>query len=444
MNRPKTPVRGGNRKKMAHKPRPYIKKTELSREDLPHFQWELRPVRSMAEQFFKDHPMSGARNKAIEKARQAAIDVILANMRNGMDLIVPNFAEASIETHGFGRRVFLDVLEYLQAPTLIGREGEGYKRSIITYSTRMRCYLPTKVVFQPLTPIRINLKDEEITVTQINKLTRGDLKRRLRKMWGFYQEHDISPGIDRDTFELFNDVEVEVEGKPPLIFPDSAKILPQIVFNDRDLTMGGRMYGAFWIGMKSILRREITIDGELTSDIDGKGMHVQLLYRDRGIPMPKGDPYMFSDPAKREIAKKLMVLMMNTKSVLDPVAGRKAVERTFRNHYGHEDGLDDLILELEGHHYAIVDDLYRPNWSNLQRTEAAIMLRIMERGMEENIVVLPVHDGCLCPRQYVDRVCQYFIGEDIVAEVSQKHYRELPVDKYQKALAAVRDMRQAA
>lgn len=50
-----------------------------------------------------------------------------------------------------------------------------------------------------------------------------------------------------------------------------------MIFNDRDLRLGGRMYEAFWIGEKKIFRRVITIAGEKTSDIDSKAMHVQLL-----------------------------------------------------------------------------------------------------------------------------------------------------------------------
>lgn len=422
----------------------YIEKTKLSNEDLPHFQWELVTLGDEAERLLLDYPMSGARTKINEETRLAALSVILANMKNGNDLIIPNFAETRVELNGFSRTTFLNVLDHLQKVALIGREGEKFKRSIITYSTRIRKYLPIRRVCKPLMPVRINLKDKNIPMAKLNKDVRSDQNRRMRDVWDFYLDHEISPGIDNELFNLVNDVEIEVEKKPPLQRPDSNKILPYIVFNDRDLTKGGRMYGAFWIGMKSILRRKITIDSELTSDIDGKGMHVQLLYRDRGISMPTGDPYLFANPKKRAVAKGLMLLMMNTKNEMNPIKGRQAVEKTYRKHFGKEEGLDEVILELESFHNQIFDDLYKPNWGRLQKTEAAIMLSIMERGMADDIVILPVHDGCLCPKKHTGRVLQYFEDEEIVTDVSLKHYQDLPIKQYQTVLAAVRNYRHAA
>jgi hypothetical protein len=415
------------------------KKKKLSREHLPHFQWELRSYQNRGEVLLKDYPMSGPRNSVVNAARLEALDVILCNITNGMSLIVPNFSRQKAEEHGFARSVFLSVLKHLSKVALIGREGEGYSRSIIDYSSRIRKYIPTRVIFRPLSEVVINPKCEgQSVMPRIDTEERRKLKADLKKVYDFYLDHTIEPGIDDETFKLFNDLDMEVYRKEPLIKPDPTKILPYIVFNDRDLTKGGRMYGAFWIGEKKVLRRAIKIDGELTADIDGRAMHVQLLYRLKGEHLPKGDPYLFRDD-RRKIAKKLMLLMMNTRKECLPEAGREAVARTFRKDHGQFEGIEDLILQLEAHHSRIADEFYKPNWGRLQKTEAALMLSIMLSGIEDNIVVLPVHDGCLCPRQHSEKVLGYFKERHIEALENSDHRKPLPMEEARRLLKSARE-----
>ncbi len=413
------------------------KKKKLSNEKLPYLQWELRSFEGVAEALLKDYPMSWPRNSLTKKARLEALDCLLVNITNGQDLIIPNFSRIRTEEHGFSRAVFLDTLNHLQKVALIGREGDGYARSIITYAARIRRYIPTRIIYKPLSFVVVNEKEGGTVVPKVDSEERRNLKKRLSRICDFYLQHQISTGIDKETFDVFNQLEVEVRGKQPLIFPDQSKIFPYIVYNDRDLTKGGRMYGAFWIGEKKILRRAITIDGELTSDIDGKGMHVQLLYRQAKVKMPPGDPYIFADQS-RATAKKLMLLMMNTSTPMPPHEGRTAVARTFRKHFGATDGIDDLILELEAYHHQIADQFYKPNWGNLQKTEAAILLSIMKSGVDDDIVILPVHDGCLCQRMHADKVLGYFEAHEIVATENLSHRKRLPLEEAIQALAAYR------
>ncbi|NTV51282.1 MAG: hypothetical protein HGA69_00395 [Desulfobulbaceae bacterium] len=401
----------------------------------------------MAEHLLKDYPMSGPRNTTIRQARLVAIDCILANIKNGKDLIVPNFQRLSADDLGFSRDTFRSVLEHLENANFIAREtrpgGENaaYARSILEYSARIRKYQPVRIIFQPK-PVITNIKGERLVVAKVNVAVRKDLKVRLKKSWDFFLQHEILPGINNETFQLFDQYQTEVHNKKPLIFPDPSKVLPYFVFNDRDLTMGGRMYGAFWIGESKILRRAIRIDGELTADIDGRAMHVQLLYRRMGVPIPEGDPYLFDDD-RRSIAKKLMLLMMNTREEMPATLGRKAVQKTYRKHYGQVDGIEDLILKLESHHSSIVDQFYKPNWGDLQRTEAALILSIMEDGIRDGVVILPVHDGCLCQRQHKDKVLEYFKGKGIIATENLEHLQGLPISETREALAAVRRVNQS-
>ncbi|MFH0784023.1 MAG: hypothetical protein V2B20_18995 [Pseudomonadota bacterium] len=395
----------------------------------------------------EDYPKANIRNRVDREKFISAIDCILSNIKSGRELIIRNFSRLNAEDIGFSRDIFLGALAHLDKAQFVAREtrekgGETskYTRSILTFSARIKRYQPTRIIFQPEKLVRVNLGGGK--VAKVNSAALKELKAKLREVHSFYLQHKIITGIDNPTFDLFNDYQVEVRGKEPLIFPDPEKILPAFVFNDRDLTKGGRMYGAFWIGESKNLRRAIQIDGELTADIDGKAMHVQLLYRRKGIQPPSSDLYLFTDE-RRAIAKKAMLLMMNTVKPMSFVDGRKAVERTYKKHHGKVDGLDQLILELENYHSQIADQFYRPNWGDLQRTEGAIMLSIMEAGMHDGVVILPVHDGCLCPRKDRGQVLNYFRSQGIDAAENLSHLQGLPIDETRDALAAVRKLMHA-
>jgi len=128
--------------------------------------------------------------------------------------------------------------------------------------------------------------------------------------------------------------------------------------------------------------------------------------------------------------------MMNTSTEVSPELGRKQVRRTYRNKFGHDEGLDGYILELEGFHHKIMHFLYKPNWGQLQKTEASIMLNIMEATMNEGIVVLPVHDGCICKLEHRKRVLQIFTDQGIEAEENRKHLLPVPLEEKKKLLEA--------
>ena len=259
------------------------------------------------------------------------------------------------------------------------------------------------------------------------------LDRQLRQYWDFIKLHKVEHNLTPETFGIIASWKMAVGDKTEKAkFPDKRMICPVAVYNDRSLSVGGRFYGCFWIGMPSEARRFITIDGELTADIDGKSMHVQLLYKEAGLPVPDAELYIYpkSDP-RRKIAKNLMLYAMNTRKKWKIKQGRIAVIRTYKKHHKVPDGtnLMKIIMELEKLHEPILHLLYQSNWGRLQCTEAGIMLKIMLAAMKENILVLPVHDGCLCQQKHKARVLELFADQGILAEENKKHLEPLDLDK---------------
>ncbi len=416
------------------------KKVRLPDESLPYFEFgKCSDNDQLGEQFLKDFPMESApRNQKVKFARLKAANSLLANQLRGQKLIIKNYSRIiSPENVGYGRDVFRDLLHHAHNVGAIKwHDKGGYARSEMCYMTLARKYLPSKTATWPLETVVINDKMMDSETMKIDLKKRKILKDRIKRIGMFYTQQEICTGISDEVFNLFNAVETEVYRKPPLAKPDNSNLIPYMVFNDRDMTKGGRMYGTFWIGCKKELRRLIKINGELTADIDGCAMHVQLLYRLTKTNLPDGDLYLFTDD-RRTVAKKLMLLMMNTgKTYSNIQEGRKAVIRTYRKNFDKADEakLLELICELETRHHCIVDELYKPNWGRLQHTEAAIMIDIIEMGMKNNIVVLPVHDGALCRRSDKETVLSFFNKAGIKASENPDHLKSLPIEETKKIL----------
>lgn len=421
------------------------KKTSFKRsikKNLNYFRFGLRGSWDSAVALLADYPMT-ARTENIEVAQLTAVNAILSNIPNGNQLIIRNFSKLKKDDRRLSRHIFLSVLNHLCNVGLMHREGKGYSRSVITYSNKIKRYILKAIIYYPESTIFTHVKGEDRVVAKINTEERREIKKRLKSWWGFIQQHEIDPGISTNDFHIFNECETLVFGKKPLIKPKHTDVLPYIIFNDRDLTKGGRMYGAFWIGMKKELRRAILIDGAKTCDIDGKGMYVQLLYRAAGEPLPDGDMYLYTDE-RRKITKGLMLLMMNTAKKFPPEVGRARVKSTYRKKNGHDEDLDKFILDLEAYHHKILGHLYKPNWGRLMKTEAAIMLNIMEAAMDEDIVVLPVHDGCMCKIEHRDRVLQLFAEQGIEAAEYLDHLKPVPIAETKALLDAFYRLKKVA
>lgn len=63
------------------------------------------------------------------------------------------------------------------------------------------------------------------------------------------------------------------------------------------------------------------------------------------------------------------------------------------------------------------------------------MLTIMEAGMADGIVILPVHDGCLCQRQHKENVLKYFADQSIEVAENKDHLKPIPIQEAKSAIS---------
>jgi hypothetical protein len=109
-------------------------------------------------------------------------------------------------------------------------------------------------------------------------------------------------------------------------------------FNNMEFTFGGRMPGP-WTNLSSVLRKNITINGQPTIELDRKASHLNAMYQViTGAPYPyDDDPYHIvvdGYPVPRHIAKNFSSFMQGSKSP-------RGAAQSVLNHYKYEAFIKD-------------------------------------------------------------------------------------------------------
>jgi len=180
------------------------------------------------------------------------------------------------------------------------------------------------------------------------------------------------------------------------------------IFNNGRWDHGGRLYGGFWQAMKRELRAGLRIDGYRVVSLDFSAMYLQLLYTvmaRRQTPM-KGDLYEGIDPlegwpadpdhkqAMRDVIKRNVSAMLFSKEAqrgkpLSLVKGTRDVMSK---------GVTGAVLEerVKARHPDIAAWFREPEIGfELMHHESQIMIKTVLRCLEQDVVVLPLHDGLL-------------------------------------------------
>jgi hypothetical protein len=179
------------------------------------------------------------------------------------------------------------------------------------------------------------------------------------------------------------------------------------VFNNGLWTNGGRLFGGFWQGLQRELRSGIRIEGRAVASLDFSSMFLQLLYAMKAkAPTPDGDLYEGIDPIKgwpadpeqrdaiRDVIKANVNAMFFRKQsrigkphILLPNSAQVLSK-----------GTTGAVLEqrLKAKHSAIA------KWIGAQGIgyelffhESEIMIKTVISCLDQDVVVLPIHDGLL-------------------------------------------------
>jgi len=187
------------------------------------------------------------------------------------------------------------------------------------------------------------------------------------------------------------------------------------VFNEGSFEMGGRFYGAWWIGCPSILRPYITINGEPTVELDYSGIHVHLLYAMKGINYAdmNDDAYNLvcklpdKDP-DRELNKLILLTAFNAKgegltasSVFNQLRRNKELQKhRIQDH----DPIHAKLELLKKKHPLIEEYISQGYGLKLQYYDSCVIEKLISRTVKADITILTIHDSVICQRKHVDYI----------------------------------------
>lgn len=225
------------------------------------------------------------------------------------------------------------------------------------------------------------------------------MEQSLARYNAFLDQHTTS--LDATLREIEQDLTVEVkarayrQGDNRLSRrPEFFRTLMYRVFNV-DWESGGRFYGGWWQAIPSSWRRRILIDDSPTVELDFSGFSVRALYHLEGLRY-EGDPYLLeqfgklgSAPVYRPHAKIIAQAMLNGAPGSHPE--RAAIDLNPKL----PKGLTRRKIRqwIEAKHEPISHYFCAGVGLRLQALDAKIAELVLQRALDEGVVVLPVHDS---------------------------------------------------
>jgi hypothetical protein len=165
---------------------------------------------------------------------------------------------------------------------------------------------------------------------------------------------------------------------------------------------GGRLFGGFWINLKKARRGNIRINGEPIADLDYKNMFARLAYARVGHEPLEGDLYDLTgllegydrtNEDHRDGVKQSFNSLLN---------GGRAGSRDLYDLLPEGSTPKKVREAVRAKHPALAPILETTVGMNLMFTESEVLLRVLERLMEQGIVALPIHDGLMVAQSHAE------------------------------------------
>jgi hypothetical protein len=193
------------------------------------------------------------------------------------------------------------------------------------------------------------------------------------------------------------------------------------VFNNKRWDQGGRFYGGWWqriINKEEIgedYRKSITINDQPIYESDWKGLHINMLYAKKKLPMPEGDVYWLdgysNDYKFRKFVKRMLLVMVNADS---PEKVRKALHAEVKwekkldlpEEIGSTSQKDiyPVIEAFRQKHADIAEFFCSGAGIDLQFEESQMAEQIMLHFAKRGIPCLPIHDSFIVESKYLDEL----------------------------------------
>lgn len=166
------------------------------------------------------------------------------------------------------------------------------------------------------------------------------------------------------------------------------------VFNNSSFKLGGRFYGGFWQQLPKEYRFLITINEKRTIQLDFSGMHFAMLYAQCNALMADNDPYQlegYSSKLRANIKTSFNIMI----NCLTAKEATTAIDSRIKSGQFNSDLIsgESLLDAFRAKHPVIEKYIASGEGLALQFLDSKIAELIMLKGMEEDVCILPIHDG---------------------------------------------------
>jgi hypothetical protein len=176
-------------------------------------------------------------------------------------------------------------------------------------------------------------------------------------------------------------------------FIDFTSVQLTRIFSRGSLEKGGRFYRGWWQGIPERHRPHIRIDGNKVVEVDFSGVAPRIIYGQAGVSIPIDfDPYNVGLDAwegkkdhRRPLVKQFLNAMINDEDNVYRLGSAEA-KILGLNH-------KQLLKQIELTHAPISDSLQSGAGLNAQFIESIIAEKVMLDLLEQDVVVLPIHDS---------------------------------------------------
>lgn len=194
---------------------------------------------------------------------------------------------------------------------------------------------------------------------------------------------------------------IRLRQKPKVISINQHDKFVRRVFNYGDWNLGGRFYGGWWQRVSEDWRSQIRIWNNPVTEVDYKGLHINLLYRKIGI-VYADDPYLLDGYEQTgEMRQLLKLVLLCSINAVDKTTAIKAINKDVN--FNPEDyswvreeeiNIGLLVDALATKHPQIAEKFFFKNQGiELQNLDSMIAEKIISHFTTQDIPVLCVHDS---------------------------------------------------
>ncbi|BDT78938.1 hypothetical protein [Polynucleobacter yangtzensis] len=268
--------------------------------------------------------------------------------------------------------------------------------------------LKTRINDRKLTHLDLTLEKGKNVIELREEKAHGQAKGKLIK----YPETALTIQY-RDEMEQINaflrDADICYQGNKDI---DDSRVELKRIFNNGSFEQGGRLYGGFWIALKSADLRDITIGNEWVTALDYGQMAIRLAYSLAKAPIHFEDAYALdrkTDSARAAI-KKLMNIMLNA-----PTTKTWSASKSMGARHKDSDFQRKLMKEIEEFHKPIAHLFGTANGMKFMFIESEILIDVLLELNSKGIVALPIHD-CILVKESAQNT-----AKEVMLKVFKQH-----------------------